>query len=126
MSLLAALAIGLTTITPQPVSKVQVSNLPPCQEEPTTFYQPPTDLIRSVLMDLDPSQPYQKQVTVLITVRQNGLVKDVTFSQSSGNRTIDISVQNWAYGYRFSPNSCSLDNPLKIALPVVLINEGGT
>ncbi len=113
----------------QSEAATHLATAPHCSESATIAYRPPTDLILKTAAALkeaaeiksnpNTSPPrYDRDVVLIITVGEEGLVRDVVFYASSRNRRLDRAARNWAFGIMFTPIDCGDDETYEVRLPV--------
>jgi hypothetical protein len=106
-------------------------------ENPAIVFRPPLDSIRAVTSQFKPSAEihfsgiptppteYRPYAKLWIEVDSNGTPIDVRMPvgsgyESSGNRTVDRAILNWAKGIRFSPDRCKSPTARVATVPVDL------
>ncbi|MGY1459863.1 hypothetical protein ACW5F0_14660 [Luteimonas sp. A534] len=122
MKCIAALLLVLTTSASaqQLDTPPQEDANPACAKLATIVYKPPKDLILLATKE----QHYNRELKLVLTVGEEGLIRDVMFAQSSRNRLVDRAARNWAFGLMFAPADCGDAFQYKVMLPVAL--SGGT
>jgi outer membrane biosynthesis protein TonB len=90
-----------------------------CGESSKLVYRPPLDLVQLAAKRLrGEGKTYQREVKIVTTVGEDGLVRDVQMARSSGHRLLDVAIRNWATGQMFAPQECSPADRYLIMLTV--------
>jgi outer membrane biosynthesis protein TonB len=110
--------------TPPAESAVAAASLV-CGKSSELIYQPPLDLIRLAAKRLnEQGKQYQREVKIVATVGEDGLVREVQMASSSGHRLLDVAIRNWATGQMFAPQDCGPADRYFVRIPVIV--AGGT
>ena len=96
-----------------------------CGESSEIIYQPPVELIRLAAKRLDEEgKTYEREVVIVATLGEDGLVREVQMARSSGHRLLDVAIRNWATGQMFAPQECEPADRYFVRIPVIV--AGGT
>ena len=113
---------------PPPNHAVPVAYDSFCEASPEIVYAAPRDIITTAILSLDEVEPmfgqsaiptlhqYRRDIILIVTTSQDGLVSNVTIRRSTGNRNVDRAVRNWVYGIRFAPHTCDEGFLLPVSL----------
>lgn len=123
----ALLALSLLCWASDAFAQGDVPIAPPCPESTSIAYQPSMVPIQILLIKLKrvddaadgvPMDPgtYRSHVKLYLRITADGAA-DPSINMSSGNRSVDRALVDWARGIRFNPSTCAT----RVAnLPVVL------
>lgn len=96
-----------------------------CGEVSSVVYRPPNDLIVLAAKRLrEQGKHYQREFDIVVTVGEDGLVREVQMARSSGHRLLDVAVRNWAFGQMYAPMECGPADRYLIRLPLKV--DGGS
>lgn len=130
------LTVATTASAQQSSSPPQAEANPSCAKQAAIAYQPPKDLILFATQGMEqvpedlPSkemsqQQYRSEIKLLLTVGEDGFIREVVLNKSSGSRLVDRAARNWAYGLMFSPLNCGESFQYQTVLPVVVPAHAG-
>jgi hypothetical protein len=130
------LALIATASAQQPDNHQSTDSNLACAKLAKIAYQPPNNLILLAtkgleeLQDRQPSttmssKQYNRELKLILTVGTDGLIRDISFAESSGNRLVDRAARNWAFGHMFAPIDCGNALQYKIWLPIVISAHTG-
>ena len=103
-----------------------------CANPPAPASYPPVEPLLQILQPLKevPTEPdscqsvtgaqYRSHAVVRLQVGRDGLVQDALIEKSSGNRTVDRAVWQWARAVTFPPGGCDGKDRYQMVLPVDL------
>ena len=115
-------------VPPPPNLTMPSVNSSVCEAIPAIVYAAPKDIIAATISNLEEFVPqlsqgakpsvrqYRRGIILFVTTSQDGLVSNITISRSTGNRSVDRAVMNWAYGIRFAPHICNEGFLLPVSL----------
>jgi len=90
-----------------------------CGEASSIVYRPPNDLIVLAAKRLRAQgKHYQRDFDIVVTVGEDGLVREVQIAHSSGHLLLDLAVRNWARGQMYAPMECGPADSYRIRLPL--------
>ena len=61
-----------------------------------------------------------REMKLVLSVGEEGLVRSASFLQSSRNRMIDLAARNWAYGLMLKPLDCGGAYQYQVVLPITI------
>ena len=123
--LVPSLAVARQDAPPSPNESAEAYAARTCAEASKLVYQPPMDLILLAAKRLrEEGKEYHRDFGIVITVGEDGLVRDVQFANSSGYRLLDVATRNWAFGRMYAPQECGLVDRYSVRQPLSV--EGGT
>lgn len=114
-----AMAMAMAQEAPSTVESADTAAARACGKASSIIYQPPQDLIVLAAKRLDQAgKQYQRNFDLVITVGEDGLVREALMAHSSGNRLLDVAARNWAFGQMFAPMDCSPADLYHIRIPI--------
>jgi outer membrane biosynthesis protein TonB len=123
-ALIAAGGVAMAREAPADSAEAAASRA--CAASSEIVYQPPVDLIRLAARRLnEQGKHYKREVEIVATVGEDGLVREVQMARSSGHRLLDVAIRNWATGQMFAARECAPADRYLVRFPVTVAGGDG-